>query len=229
MERVAWDEMVTVGRIARPHGIRGHVIVNPETDFPESRFCAGAELWVERDGRIARITIESVRFHHGRPILGLAGVATMNEAGTLAGAELRVPAAALQALADGEFYRHDLVGCRVALVDGTPVGTVRRVEGDRSSSRLVVEAGDEEVLVPLAVEICVRIDPAAGEIVIEPPEGLLALNRRGHADRHRHDLPADGRGAARREPAGTGDRAGPAGREGPRSARLHERPPPRGR
>jgi len=177
MDEAAWDEMVTVGRVARAHGIRGHVIVNPETDFPESRFRAGAALWMLRDGHAAPVTVESVRFHQGRPILGLAGVATMNDAVALAGAELRVPAAALQPLGDGEFYRHDLVGCRVSSRDGTAVGTVLRVEGDRGSSRLVVEAGGGEVLVPLAVEICVRIDPAAGEIVIDPPDGLLDLNR----------------------------------------------------
>ncbi len=177
MGEAAWDQMVTVGRVARPHGIRGHVIVNPETDFPESRFRAGAELWMHREGRVASVTIEHVRFHQGRPILGLAGVATMNEAGALAGAEFRVPVAALQPLADGEFYRHDLVGCRVTSSDGTLIGTVLRVDGDRGSSRLVVDVGGGEVLVPLAVAICVRIDPAAGEIVIEPPEGLLDLNR----------------------------------------------------
>jgi 16S rRNA processing protein RimM len=177
MDEAAWNAMAVVGRVARAHGIRGQVIVNPETDFPESRFRAGAELWMRHQGRIAPVTIESVRFHQRRPILGLEGVTTMNEAGALSGAELRVPAEALQPLGDGEFYRHDLVGCRVTLRDGTPVGRVLKVEGDRGSSRLVVEAGGGEVLVPLATEICVRIDPAAGEIVIDPPDGLLDLNR----------------------------------------------------
>ena len=50
-----WDEMALVGRIARAHGIRGQVIVNPETDFPEERFQPGAELFIEarRRGRAA--------------------------------------------------------------------------------------------------------------------------------------------------------------------------------
>ena len=156
MDEAAWDAMAVVGRVARAHGNRGHVIVNPETDFPESRFRAGAVLWMRREGRVGSVTIAAVRFHQGRPILELAGVGTMTEA---------------------EFYLHDLVGCRVTRRDGTPVGTVLRVEGDRAISRLVVDTDGGEVLVPLAVEICVRIDPAAGEIVIEPPDGLLDLNR----------------------------------------------------
>jgi 16S rRNA processing protein RimM len=177
MDEAAWNEMVTVGRVARAHGNRGHVIVNPDTDFPESRFRVGGVLWARREGRAAPVTIEAVRFHRGRPILGLSGVASMNEAQAMAGVEFRVPAAALEPLGEGEFYRHDLVGCRVTTPDGTRVGTVLRVEGDRAISRLVVEAGGGEVLVPLAAEICVRIDPAAGVIVIDPPEGLLDLNR----------------------------------------------------
>ena len=51
---VKWDEMALVGRIARAHGIRGQVIVNPETDFPEDRFQPGAELFIERGGRSKR-------------------------------------------------------------------------------------------------------------------------------------------------------------------------------
>ena len=52
-----WDEMALVGRIARPHGIRGQVIVNPETDFPEERFQPGAELFIERGGAVEALTL----------------------------------------------------------------------------------------------------------------------------------------------------------------------------
>ena len=46
----AWDDMVVVGRIARPHGLRGHVIVNPDTDFVETRFRPGADVWIRTAG-----------------------------------------------------------------------------------------------------------------------------------------------------------------------------------
>ena len=84
--------MAVVGRIARAHGIRGQVIVNPETDFPEERFRPGAELFVARGGRDRALTLTSGRFHRERPVVGLiAGVDTMNDAEALAGLELRVP------------------------------------------------------------------------------------------------------------------------------------------
>ena len=75
-----WDEMALVGWIARAHGIRGQVIVNPETDFPDERFQPGAELFIERGGRIESLTVTSARFHRERPVIGIAGVETMNDA-----------------------------------------------------------------------------------------------------------------------------------------------------
>jgi 16S rRNA processing protein RimM len=174
-----WDEMAMVGRIARAHGIRGQVIVNPETDFPEQRFQPGSELFIERGGRLETLTVTSVRFHRERPVIGLGGVETMNEAEALAGQELRVPVDRLVALPADTFYRHDLVGCRVETADGEAIGVVREVEGSLNGSRLVVDGPSGEVLIPLVAAICTRVDPAAKRIVIDPPEGLIEANARG--------------------------------------------------
>jgi 16S rRNA processing protein RimM len=192
-----WDAMAVVGRIARAHGIKGQVIVNLETDFPEARFRQGAELFVNRGGGLESLTVTTVRFHRGRPVIGLLGVDDMNAADGLAGLELRVPVEWLAALPDGTFYRHDLIGCTVETGSGSPVGVVRDVEGDIGRSCLVVETELGDVLVPLAWEICTTIDVPGKRIVIVPPEGLLELN----ADRHRHHLSGDGRTGA-----GSGDR-----------------------
>jgi len=170
--------MAGVGRIARAHGIRGQVIVSLDTDFPEERFRPGAELFIERNGAIQTLTLTSVRFHRDRPVIGIAGVETMSDAEALAGRELRVPVDRLAPLPGGTFYRHDLIGCRVETPAGELVGTVEKVEGTLSGSRLVVAAASRgEVLIPLVAKICIAVDPAAKRIVIDPPEGLLDLNR----------------------------------------------------
>jgi 16S rRNA processing protein RimM len=168
--------MALVGRIARAHGIRGQVIVNPETDFPEDRFQPGAELFIERDGRIETLKVTSARFHGARPVIGIDGVATMSEAETLAGHELRVPVEQLAALPADTFYRHDLVGCVVETRDGTRIGPVTDVEGSMTGSRLVVDGAAGEVLIPLVAAICTVVDPAGKRIVIDPPEGLIEAN-----------------------------------------------------
>jgi 16S rRNA processing protein RimM len=174
-----WASMALVGRIARAHGLRGQVIVNLETDFPEERFQAGAELFVERGSRIEPLTITTVRFHRERPVIGLRGIETVDDAQALAGLELRVPVTTLAALPDGTFYRHDLIGCRVETTSGSAVGVVTDVEGSLSGSRLVIEGMAGEVLIPLAAEICREIDAAGKRIVIDPPDGLIDLNAKG--------------------------------------------------
>jgi 16S rRNA processing protein RimM len=173
---VEWKDMALVGRIARAHGIRGQVIVTPETDFPDERFRPGAELFIERHGAVEPIRVTSVRFHRERPVIGIEGIETMNDAETLAGRELRVPVDRLAALPAQTFYRHDLIGCAVETVDGRSVGAVTGVEGTLAGSRLVIDGAGGEILVPLVAEICREIDTAGKRIVIEPPEGLLDLN-----------------------------------------------------
>ncbi len=168
--------MVLVGIVARTHGNRGQIIVNLETDFPELRFRPGATLFARRgDGPVAPLSIVSVRFQQGRPILGVDGVASIDEAEKLAGAELRVPASEQEALPPGTFYHHQLVGCDVRTASGEQIGKVVRVEGAGAASRLVVQGVRRELLIPLADEIC-AVNVAAREVVVTPPEGLLELN-----------------------------------------------------
>jgi len=168
--------MAVVGRVARAHGIRGQVIVDLATDFPEERFQPGAEVFVERNGAVEPLRITTVRFQRERPVIGIDGIDTMNDAATLAGRELRVPVDRLAALPAETFYRHDLVGCAVEAPDGQAIGVVRDVEGTLAGSRLVVDGPHGEILIPLAAEICTTIDVNAKRIVVAAPEGLLDLN-----------------------------------------------------
>jgi 16S rRNA processing protein RimM len=170
--------MAVVGRVARAHGLRGQVVVNLETDFPDLRFRVGARLFVNRAGGVESVTVTTLRFHRDRPVVGLSGVEDMTSASALAGMEFRIPVDELAALPDGLFYRHDLVGCRVETKRGEPVGVVSEVEGTIGGSRLVVDTDHGPVLVPLETAICPTIDPERRLVVIDPPDGLLELNRR---------------------------------------------------
>lgn len=170
------DDLVLVGRVARAHGNKGQVIVNPETDFAGDRFRPGAVMLVGASAT-PRI-IETVRLHQGRPIIALQGIETMDDAEALAGAELRIPASTLGSLPEGTYYHFDLVGCDVRDTADRLVGTVAAVEGTLELSRLVVNGADGEVLIPLAEEICIDVDIAARRIVVRLPEGLLELNVR---------------------------------------------------
>lgn len=171
-----WDDMVLVGFVARTHGNRGEVILKSETDFPEDRFRVGGVLHGRRrDGPIERLEVKTVRFQQGRPIVGIAGIASISEAERLAGYELRVPEAEQGPLPAGSYYHHQLIGCGVETRAGDRVGQVVAVQGEGEATRLVVRGTRAEVLIPLVQEIC-AIDVTARRIVIDPPEGLLEVN-----------------------------------------------------
>lgn len=178
-----WDEMAVVGRIVRPHGLRGDVVVHPETDFIEERFRPGASFWTRSARGDEQLTIGTARVQSGRPVLGFEGVSTIEQAEGLVGRELRVPEETLQPLGEGMYYLHQLAGCAVSTTGGAHVGTVAKVDGGIGSSRLVIEGERGEILVPLASEICVEIDVDAKRIVIAPPDGLLDLNDTKKAER----------------------------------------------
>jgi 16S rRNA processing protein RimM len=171
-----WDEMVLVGFVARTHGNRGQVILNSESDFAEQRFRPGARLYARiAGGPVEVLEVTAVRFQQGRPIVGLAGFGTIDEAERLAGAELRVPQSDQEPLPDGVYYHHQLVGCEVITSAGEHLGRVRAIEGNGDATRIIVRGPRAEVMIPLAQEIC-AIDVAAKRIVVTPPAGLLEVN-----------------------------------------------------
>lgn len=173
-----WDEMVTVGHIVRPQGNRGEVVVDPSTDFGAERFHAGAELHArgEVGSGVRTVRVTSSREHGGRWVLGFDGIASIDDAESLRGCELRIPAAQLKGLETGQHYVHDLVGCQVQAAGGEMLGPVVDVQLDTGLPLLVVRGRNAEILVPFTDAFCRRVDTTAKMIVVEIPEGLVELN-----------------------------------------------------
>ena len=178
----AWDDMVLVGRIARPHGLHGHVVVHPETDFVQDRFAPGEVLWVRSERGPEPMTVASARVQNGRPVIAFEGLSSIDDVERLAGLELRVPEDALQALEPGTYYQHDLVGCLVETTAGERVGVVTRADGGMGGTLLTVDGARGEILIPFASDICVEVDVAGKTIKVEAPEGLLELNQRSNQE-----------------------------------------------
>jgi 16S rRNA processing protein RimM len=186
-----------VGRIVRPHGIRGEVIVEVRTDEPGERFVVGATLatgsdpdagtgGVEpagaapADGRWVvppALTIEAVREHQGRLIIAFAGIADRNVAEDLRGVLLWVDGAGLAAPADpDEFHDHQLVGLTAVTPGGETLGEVARIDHAPASDLLVLRrAGGGTALVPFVKAIVPEVDLPGRRVVVDPPEGLLDL------------------------------------------------------
>jgi 16S rRNA processing protein RimM len=196
--------MVLVGRIARPHGLRGEVLIQPETDFPEVRFAAGSTLYARQGDEVVALEIDRSRAHVGRPLVGFRGLERIEDVEDI-GRELRIPESALAPLPEGEYYWYQYVGAPVQTEAGETVGAVVRVEPTGGTGVLIVQRGQEEVQIPLTPVMCPVLRPDL--IVVRPPEGLLDLNTPGprrRAHRHRDHLSRHGAG----RPAGRGPGAG---------------------
>ena len=178
---------VTVGRIGRPHGIRGDVVVGVRTDEPEARFAVGARLDTDPPGK-GPLTVAAVRWHSGQLIVRFKGIKDRTGAGELGGTWLSIDSAALAPLDDpDEFRDHELVGLTVRTAAGVVVGEVTDVLHHGQDLLAVKPAGagpnsarpstaGPEILVPFVKAIVTDVDVAGGTIVIDPPPGLLNLD-----------------------------------------------------
>lgn len=170
------EDMITVARIARPQGIRGEVIADLLTDFPErfARLTEARAVWPT--GKVGVIGLERARPHLGRIILKLKGCDSRNEAENLRDVRLMVRREQLVELPTDNYYHFDLVDCAVVTAAGLAVGNVVGVQDFGAAPLLVVKGDDgKERLIPLASSICTEVDVANKRIVIEPPDGLLEL------------------------------------------------------
>ena len=169
------DDFITIARIARPQGIRGEVIADLLTDFPE-RF---ADLKIARvkmsNGNLANLQLESHRPHKGRILLKFAGYDTMNASEGLRGARVIIARDQLVKLPEDSYYEFDLIDCDVVTASGEPVGRVTGVRHFGAAPLLAVGNGEREHLIPLVSSICLEVDIANKRVVIDPPEGLLEL------------------------------------------------------
>jgi len=143
------------------------------------------------------------QFRGAHGVIRLSGVETMDEAETLAGAELWMPADALAPLPEGTYYRHDLVGCEVTDASGAAIGRVCRVEGTLERSYLVVNGARGDVMIPMVAQICVNVDMASKHIMVALPDGLIEVNATSgrrpadRGERRAHSDPSTGSGSPR--------------------------------
>jgi 16S rRNA processing protein RimM len=161
--------------VGRPQGVKGEVTVEVRTDAPDERFAAGASLLTETGA----LTVAHARDHSGKLVVLFEGVSDRDAAELLRGTLLHVDARTLPPLEDeDEFYDSQLVGLTARLSDGTVVGTVREVLHLPHGDVLAIDrTGEREALVPFVRSIVPTVDLALGELVVEPPPGLLDLEQ----------------------------------------------------
>jgi 16S rRNA processing protein RimM len=166
---------VVVGRIGRPHGVRGEATVEVRTDDPDGRFRPGVVLRTDPPDR-GPLTVTAARWHREVLLLGFEGYRSREDVEALRDTLLEVPVTDLPALEDPDtYYDHQLVGLAVRLVDGTPLGEVAAVRHEGAELLVVRRTAGGELLVPFVRAMVPTVDVDGGVVVIDPPEGLLDL------------------------------------------------------
>jgi 16S rRNA processing protein RimM len=166
-------EYIIIGTISGAWGLRGHVKIDVETDFPE-RFSPDSVVYIEKKP----VKVEEVNWQKGRAIVKFSGLDDEETAIKLRGTLVEIHRSQLYDLKEGEYYYFEIIGLRVVTTLGEPVGEVTEIMTMAGADIYVVQGENGEVLVPAAAEFVRSVDREAGLITIEPVEGLLNLNEK---------------------------------------------------
>lgn len=168
--------LIIVARTVRTRGLKGELVADLLTDFPE-RFEQITEMeGIGPDGDQKELNLENYWFQNDRIVLKFSGYDSIESAKQLIGYDLGLPESERVQLSAGEFYDWELEGCTVQIQHGEAIGNVRQVMRTGGVELLVVEDDyGHGHLIPMAQSIVIEIDLVQRKILIDPPDGLLDL------------------------------------------------------
>lgn len=162
-----------IGRVIKPHGIRGEVSIEVTTEHPEERFAIGTVLHGRQGNKETDLEITHVRAHQQRLLVRFAEIPDRTAAESLRGMKFFAPP--LEDDDDEGFYDHELEGLAV-YHEGAEIGRVEEIVHGPANSLLVVRlVDDKSVMIPFVHDIVPEVDLEAGQVRITPPDGLLDL------------------------------------------------------
>lgn len=165
-------ERVAVGRVLRPHGVRGEVVVQVLSDVPQ-RLDPGSELFAVWEGRSQRkVTVESYRPHKSGGMVRFAGIADRDQAEGLRDAWLEVDRSQVPAPEEGTYYWYQLLGCR-CFEGEVELGEIVDLVEDGGGLLLIVSDGERQIPIPFVRSFLKSVDVERGRIELELPPGLL--------------------------------------------------------
>lgn len=168
------EELVAIAKLVKTRGIRGEIVADLLTDFPE-RFDDLEDVIavMPKSGERLDLKIEDFWFQKNRIILKFKNYDSIEASQTLINAEICVPESDAVELEADEFYDWELIDCAVETIEGERIGTVREVMRTGGTENLVVAGGNKDYLIPFAETICVEVDVENKLIRVDLPEGLL--------------------------------------------------------
>ncbi len=173
------SDLVSLGRVIKPHGLRGQVKVNPLNGNPE-RFEELRVVYLEYpDGEISRVEVEKVKTQGGVVTMRFAGIDDRTAAESLAGCWISVHREDIPCLEENSYYTFDLIGMEVTDPEGNKLGTVARIDDYPANAVLVVESESEEIWIPALKELVLEVDMESKRMTVRLPEGLPTYPKQG--------------------------------------------------
>ncbi len=167
---------LVVGRLRKPHGLKGECAIFPLTDDPQTVFAPGRSVWVTSlagEQVAGPLEIERSRIYHREVLLTFVGYEERVAIEGWRDHLLSAPADTLTPPAEGEVYLHELEGFAVQDPAGNPLGVVTSVEEYPTGVMLEVQGKKREFLVPFRKEFVVLVEREARRLVLDAPEGLI--------------------------------------------------------
>ena len=156
--------------MVKPHGIRGEMRVEPDTDFPD-RLAGLRDAHLVRDGRSVPVRVEAVRRTAAGLLVKIAGIERPEDAGSWRGALLAVPRAAAAVLPEGRYYVFDILGMAVVTDTGEALGVVDEVIRTPANDVFVARGPRGDVLIPAVASVVLAVQAEARRNVLRPPPG----------------------------------------------------------
>jgi 16S rRNA processing protein RimM len=166
-------DLVTIAKIVKTRGLRGEVVADILTDFPERFELLETVSLVKPDGEIIETKLENFWFQKDRVILKFAKFDKIEAAETLRDFEVCIPESETIELEEDEFYDWELQDCEVETLAGQKIGRVKELMRTGGTEVLIVQGAAKDYLIPFAKTICVEIDIENKLIRVDAPEGLL--------------------------------------------------------
>jgi 16S rRNA processing protein RimM len=166
--------LVRVGRIGRPHGLRGELTLDGCSLAPDELLAVRELVWRGRAGATRALTITSARPMNARLLVGFAGCTDRDQAAALTNGELLAERSELPDPGPESAYTFQLIGLRVETEEGRALGELADIVNTGAHPIYVVR-GERELLIPAAPEVVKRVSLSAGVIVVALPAGLEEL------------------------------------------------------
>lgn len=167
------DELITIGVVVKPHGVRGELKILSHTDNPQRFYQLSRVFLTSIDSGYCPYVVEKVRLLRKGILMKLKDVSSLDQAEKLRGFEIQIPRKECVELPKGSFYIFEAIGLNVYDTKGQRIGTVVDVYTLPANHVFVVQtATQKEVLIPAVRQIVKKRDLSKGEIIVEPIAGL---------------------------------------------------------